>query len=438
MDTRSIEGASRRRFLKGVVLAGLCAAVGKAWAAAEAGMRKWPATVPIHGFAKPGFEPVRDLFAASFPNGDNLGASAAIFVDGEPVLDLWGGHIDPERTKPWETDTIVNNFSTTKTMTALAATMLVDRREIDLDAPVAKYWPEFRVNGKQAVKVRHLLGFTAGLPGWTDPVTVEDILDRGKSDRMLAAQAPWWEPGTAIGYHSITIGPLLGELVRRVTGQHLGKFFAAEIARPLGADYHIGTGPELDSRVSPMTAGTPPRPRDRPGSIPERVFFNPYIYPETASTVAWRRAELGGSNGHGNARSVAAIQSVVSCGGEARGVRLLSREGCERILEPQSDGMDQVLGMPMRWGLGYAINSPLGDDMYGRRFTGHRIAMWGGSGGSVVFNDLDRRMTVAFVMNRHVEGLVDMRGTGIVIAAADAFDAAHGKPVRATPTATSK
>jgi hypothetical protein len=147
---------------------------------------------------------------------------------------------------------------------------------------------------------------------------------------------------------------------------------------------------------------------------------------------------LGGSNGHGNARSVAAIQSVVSCGGEARGVRLLSREGCERILEPQSEGMDQVLGMPMRWGLGYAVNSQLGDEMYGRRFTGHRIAMWGGSGGSVVFNDLDRRMTVAFIMNRHVEGLVDMRGTGIVIAAADAFDAVRGMPpVSTTPTATS-
>ena len=164
------------------------------------------------------------------------------------------------------------------------------------------------------------------------------------------------------------------------------------------------------AKSSPLTAGTPPRPRDPPGSIPERVFFNPYVYPADANTVAWRRRELGGSNGHGNARGVAAIQTVVACGGEARGKRLLSRATCERILEPQADGLDGVLGIPMRRGLGHAVNSPLGDEMYRRRYTGRRIAMWGGSGGSVVFNDLDARMTVAFVMNRHVEGLVDPRG----------------------------
>jgi CubicO group peptidase (beta-lactamase class C family) len=396
------------------------------WALAQEGARRWPATVQTHGFAAPGFEPVRDLFAASFPNGDNLGASAAIFVDGEPVLDIWGGHKDPAREQPWEKDTIVNNFSTTKTMTALAAMVLIDRGELDLDAPVAKYWPAFKANGKRTVKIRHLLAHTSGLPGWSGKVTVEDVLDRDKSDRMLAAQAPWWPPGTAIGYQSITMGPLIGEVIRRISGQSLGRFFATHVAAPLGGDYHIGTGPQFDAQVSPMTAGTPPRPRDPAGSIPERVFFNPYIDPDTASTVAWRRAELGGSNGHGNARSVAAIQSVVSCGGEARGVRLLSRASCERILEPEADGVDQVLGLPMRWGLGYAVNSPLAEEMYGHRFTGRRIAMWGGSGGSVVLNDLDRRMTVAFVMNRHVEGLVDGRGTGLVIAAADALDALRG------------
>lgn len=351
------------------------------------------------------------------------------------MLDLWRGYVNPERTRPWKKDTIVNNFSTTKTMTSLAAMILVDRGEINLDAPVSKYRSEFDANGKRAVKFRHLLARTSGLPGWSDPVSVEDVLDHEKSDRMLAAQAPWWKPGKAIGYQSITMGTLIGEVLRRVTAQNLGRFFAAEVAGPLNAEYRIGTGPELDSKVSPMTAGTPPRPRD---PFRSASFFNSFIFPATASTVAWRRAELGGSNGHGNARGVAVIQSVVACDGEARGARLLSRETCERILEPQADGVDQVLELPMRWGLGYSVNSPLGDEMYGRRFMGHRVAVWGGSGGSVVFNDLDRRMTVAFIMNRHVEGLVDMRGTGIVIAAADAFDAVHGKPaVSTTPTATS-
>jgi CubicO group peptidase (beta-lactamase class C family) len=427
MDNESGGALTRRGLLKFAAGAAVSAAAGSSWTLAEEVPLAWPATVPVHGLVKTGFEPVRDLFAASFPNGDNLGASAAIFIDGEAVLDIWGGHVDPERTRPWEKDTIVNNFSTTKTMTSLAAMMLVDRGEIDLDAPVAKYWPEFGASGKTGLKFRQLLSHTSGLPGWTEPVTVEDVLDREKADGMLARQAPWWEPGTAIGYQSISGGPMIVEVIRRVTGQSLGRFFAAEIAGPLGADYHIGTGPELDARVSPMTAGTPPRPRDPPGSVPERVFFNPYIFPSTANTVAWRRAELGGSNGHGNARSVAAIQSVLACGGEVRGKRLISRATCERILEPQAEGMDQVLGIPMRWGLGYAINSPLGDEMYGRRYTGRRVAMWGGSGGSVVFNDLDSRMTVAFIMNRHVEGLVDPRGTGIIIAAADALAALRGR-----------
>jgi CubicO group peptidase (beta-lactamase class C family) len=383
----------------------------------------WPATVTVHGLVEPGFEPVRDLFAASFPNGDNLGASAAIFLDGEPVLDIWGGHVDTARTRPWDEDTIVNTFSTTKTMTALAAMVLVDRGEIDLDAPVAKYWPEFGANGKAGVKFRHLLSHTSGLPGWTDPVTVADVLDREKADALLARQACWWEPGTAIGYQAITMGPLIGEVVRRVTGRTLGRFFAEEVAGPLGGDYHIGTGAELDARVSPLTAGTPPRPRDPADSVSERVLFNPYVFPADANTIPWRRAELGGSNGHGNAHAVAAIQSVVSCGGEVRGKRLLSRATCDRIVEPQADGVDVVLGLPMRWGLGYAVNNPFSEEMYGGRYAGRRVAMWGGSGGSVVLNDLDERMTVAFVMNRHVEGLVDPRGTGIVIAAADALAA---------------
>jgi CubicO group peptidase (beta-lactamase class C family) len=212
-----------------------------------------------------------------------------------------------------------------------------------------------------------------------------------------------------------------------VTGQSLGEFFAEEVAGPLGGDFHIGTPATLDARVSPIIAGTPPRPRDPAGSITERVFFNPYVHPSDASTVAWRRGELGGSNGHGNARGVAAIQSVVACGGEVRGKRLLSQASIERILEPQAEGVDQVLGLPIRWGLGYALNNALTDEMYGKRYTGRRVAVWGGSGGSVVFNDLDRHMTVAFVMNRHVEGLVDDRATNIVIAAADALEATRSK-----------
>jgi CubicO group peptidase (beta-lactamase class C family) len=260
-------------------------------------------------------------------------------------------------------------------------------------------------------------------------VTLADILDREKAAALLAAQAPWWEPGTQPGYHAITYGPLLGEVIRRVTGKILGRFFAEEVAGPLSADYHIGTGPECDSRVAPLIQSSPAIEPRGDGSIYDRVFFNPLVLPPDSFTIPWRRGELGGSNGYGNARSVAAAQSVLACGGEARSVRLLSQAGSERVLELQADGTDIVAGFPLRWGMGYGLNSPLFNEIYGQRFGERRIAFWGGSGGSVVVNDLDDRMTVAFVMNKHVEhGGIDQRGIDIVVAAYDSLTGREGGP----------
>jgi CubicO group peptidase (beta-lactamase class C family) len=365
---------------------------------------------------------VSDVLTANLTTGLDIGASAAVFLDGEPVVDLWGGFVDAAHTIPWTGDTIVNNFSTTKTMTALCALILADRGEIALDAPVVRYWPEFAAEGKRGVLVRHLLSHSAGLPGWTEPMTIADILDREKATTLLARQAPWWEPGTAVGYHAITFGPLIGEVIRRVTGKTLGRFFAEEVAGPLGADYHIGTGPECDARVAVMIAGTPIRPRTGEDTITDRVFFNPYVTAEDSGTIAWRRGELGGSNGHGNARSVAAVQSVLACGGEARGIRLLSRAGCERALEPQAEMTDLVAGFPLRWGLGYGLENAFISAQYRNRPAGRRIAFWGGAGGSIIVNDFDARMTVSFVMNRHLEhGGIDQRGIDIVCAAYDSL-----------------
>src|SRR5262245_57628354 len=186
----------------------------------------------VQGTCDDRFVTVKDVFAARMPN--ELGASLAVFLDGEPVVDIWGGYLDQARTRPWQRDTIVNTFSTTKTMTALCALVLADRGEIDLDAPVATYWPEFAAAGKEGVRVRHFLGHTSGLPGWTEPVTLADICDREKATTLLARQAPWWEPGSVAGYHSITFGPLVGEVIRRVTGKTLTAFFADEVAGPLG------------------------------------------------------------------------------------------------------------------------------------------------------------------------------------------------------------
>ena len=174
------------------------------------------------------FSGVKEAMATNLDNGEDIGSSAAVFIDGEPVVDIWGGYVDEARTRPWERDTIVNNFSTTKTMTALCALILADRGELDLHAPVKKYWPEFAAAGKERIEVRHFLGHTSGVAGWTEPVTLEDIYDSEKSTTLLARQAPWWEPGTAAGYHPITFGPLIGEVIRRITGKTLGRFFAED------------------------------------------------------------------------------------------------------------------------------------------------------------------------------------------------------------------
>jgi CubicO group peptidase (beta-lactamase class C family) len=376
--------------------------------------------VQVNGVCPDRFERVREAFVGNFITRGDLGASAAVYLHGEPVVDIWAGHFDAARTRPWESDTIVNTFSTTKTMTALCMLILADRGELDLDAPVSRYWPEFAQNGKSGVLVKHFLSHAAGLPGWDEPLTLEQQCDVPYATKLLEKQAPWWKPGTAIGYHPISFGHLNGEVVRRITGQSLGAFFRSEVAGPLGGDYHIGTGPECDRRVTAMVQTMTPRMPQNNGSIHDRAFFNPYIMPQDSAKLCWRRAELGGSSGHGNARSVAAIQSVLSNGGEARGVRLLSRTGAERAMELQAIGVDLVCGYELHWALGFALASPIVDQIYGGRLYGRRIAFWGGSGGSICFNDFDLGMTVAYVMNKHEEhGGVDQRGADIIMAAYD-------------------
>jgi CubicO group peptidase (beta-lactamase class C family) len=350
----------------------------------------------IEGTCREEFLAVRAAFEHNLDSGADIGASVAVFIDGEPVVDLWGGYFDGTYTRPWERDTIVQTFSTTKTMTALCALVLADRGDLDLDAPVTRYWPEFAAEGKSEIEIRQLLGYSSGLAGWTEAVSLNDVYDHEKSAALLARQAPWWEPDTAGGYHALTIGHLVGEVVRRVTGQTLGEFFAREIAGPLGADYHIGTGPEHDARVSLLIQGSPDEPRgDR---LFERALLNPRVTPQATWSLPWRRAEVGAANGHGNARGIAAAQSVLACGG-AYGVRLMSDGGRERALETQSDGIDLIMGVPIRWGIGYCLASPAS----GLDF-GPRIAYWGGNGGSMAFVDLDARMSFGYTPNRWIRG----------------------------------
>lgn len=374
----------------------------------------------VQGACKPGFEGVRDAIANTLDTGQDVGACAAVVVDGELVADVWGGFTDEARTTPWQADTITNVWSTTKTMAAISLLLLVDRGEVDVDAPVATYWPEFKANGKDDVLVRHVMSHTAGLPGWEAPIEVEDLYDWDRVTSLLAEQAPWWQPGTASGYHAVTQGYLEGEVVRRVTGRSIGTFFAEEVAGPLGADFHIGLAAEHDARVARVIPPTAPltAPGD-PDSVAARTFRHPQLSAEASWTEAWRRAEIPAAGGHGNARSVARVQSVLSCGGEVDGIRLLKPETCELVFREQCNGTDLVLGVPLRHGIGYGLPGEL------IPLPNPRTCFWGGWGGSLVVNDLDARMTVAYVMNRMGEGTTgDFRAASVMIAAYQGLGAA--------------
>src|SRR3954470_16326270 len=234
----------------------------------------------VQGTCDERFTAVRDALAATIDEKKDVGASVALTLDGEFVVDIWAGTKDEAGTQPSEADTITNVWSTTKTMTNLSALLLADRGELELDAPVARYWPEFKAGGKESVEVRHLMSHNAGLSGGQEPMTPEDLYDWEKATSLLAAQEPWWEPGTASGYHAVTQGYLVGEVVRRITGQTLGGFFAKQIAEPLGADFHIGLDAADDARVA--TLSPPPSLAEQMGNLPadsivRRTFTNPVI-----------------------------------------------------------------------------------------------------------------------------------------------------------------
>ncbi len=362
----------------------------------------------VHGFCQPGFEAVRGAFVANFERGLELGASLAVTRDGEFVVDLWAGAATPDG-KPWTEDTIVNVYSTTKTMAATCVLVLADRGAVDLHAPVARYWPEFAQNGKQGVTVAHVMSHSAGLSGFDPPVpTPEQLYDWDGIVDRLAAQAPWWEPGSASGYHAITQGYLQGEIVRRVTGRSIGNFFREEIAEPLGADFHIGLDPKHDARVGELIPPTAPLGAQAtdPDSIAARTLGGAPLTGTEPQTSAWRRAEIPAAGGIGNAHSVARVHAALACGGSVDGVKIMSEAGVARALEEQTRGTDLVLGVPIVFGMGFGISDaafPISPNP--------RAFFWGGWGGSLAIIDLDARVSIAYVMNRMEADLLgDRRG----------------------------
>ena len=370
----------------------------------------------VHGTFEPGWEGVRDGFVANFDAGLELGASVHVTKDGAPVVDLWAGAAAPDG-RPWAEDTIVNVYSTTKTMCALSLMMLVDRGLVDVEAPVAAYWPEFAAAGKESVTVAQIMAHTSGLSGF-DPglATVEELYDWDHCCSILAAMTPWWEPGTASGYHAITHGYLMGEVVRRVDGRSLGTFFREEVAEPLGADFHIGFGPEHDDRCGELIP--PERPATPEGvdldSIAMKTFMSAPVTGHEPKTREWRAAEIPAAGGFGNARSVGRVHAALACGGTLDGVTLMAPETVAMISAERHAGIDHVFGpdAPARYGLGFGLPGEM------IPIPSPNAFFWGGWGGSLAIIDPDQRMTITYVMNKMAPDLMgDTRGGGLALAA---------------------
>jgi CubicO group peptidase (beta-lactamase class C family) len=373
----------------------------------------------VEGECEKRFARVRDVFAKSFERGE-VGAAVAVTIAGRPVLDLWGGHRDAARTLPWTRDTLVNVYSTSKGITAICANRLADSGRLDLGAPVAEYWPEFAAEGKGRIPVRWLLSHRAGVAALREDVPLSLRFDWKFWTEALAAERPWWEPGTQHGYHALTFGHLVGEVVRRVDGRSLGGYFREELGEPLGLDFHIGLPAEHDARVAeilpaPPTPSDAPNPfkaaRKSPHSLVGRVFGNPTLETDVVNTRAWRAAEIPAVNGHGTARGLARLYGALASGGELDGLRVLSPEQIARANHEESRGLDAVLApMHSRFGLGFMLTQPMIPLGESPRSFGHP-----GAGGSIAFADPDARLGFAYVMNQMQTGLGgDARGFALI------------------------
>jgi CubicO group peptidase (beta-lactamase class C family) len=374
------------------------------------------------GECDPTFQRVRDVFADLLDTRE-VGAGVAVWVGGHPVVDLWGGLADRKTARPWERDTLVPVYSTTKGMTSLCAHRLVDRGELDLDAPVTHYWPEFAAAGKGAMPVRFLLSHRAGLAALRAPLPTEAMYDWEAMTRALAAERPWWTPGEQHGYHALTFGWLVGEVVRRISGKSLGTFFREEIAGPLGLDLHIGLAAENDARCASLATIDEGDGSQRivaavmndPPGLVGRAFTNPpsMVAPGYAKTRVWRGAEIPAANGHATARAVARAYGALGNGGLLDGYRLLSREGIDRCCSSQSDGPDLVLGVHTRFGLGYMLSQPESEGARigpNPRAFGHP-----GAGGSIGFCDPDAGVGFGYVMNGMDRNLLTSRRAAVLI-----------------------
>ena len=369
----------------------------------------------LAGQAAPAFGAVADAFANNFRSEGDIGASFCVFKDGRKVVDLWGGHADGARTRPWERDTLVNVWSTTKGMMALCVARLNDQGLLANDRPVADYWPEFGVNGKGDVTVAQLFSHQAGLCGPSRQLTEAELLDTDFLSALLAAEAPHWPVGSRSGYHALTIGPLGDGLFRKVTGKSVGQYFRDEIGAPLGVDFHMGLPAEADDRVAEIVHDGAPESggHDSFNEYQRLAQVHVPVRSGLANLRAWRAQGTPSAAGAGNARSIATLYSALATDRRLGGTEIVSRKALEAATTLQIENEDLVLRFPMSWGVGFALNKAMG--VYGPNPAAFGHHGWGGSFG---FADPAKGLGVAYAMNfmREPQGGLDPRFSALVAA----------------------
>jgi CubicO group peptidase (beta-lactamase class C family) len=394
--------------------------------------------VDVQGTCEPRFKRVHEEFVRNFEERGDVGAAVALTVDGEPVVDLWAGDADGHG-RPWERDTLVTVYSTSKGMVATCAHMLADRGELDIDAPVSTYWPEFAQAGKESIPVRWLLSHRSGVMGPTERLHEGDVFDWDLVCDALAATTPWWEPGTRSGYHAVSFGFLVGEVIRRISGMSVGTFLQQEVCEPLGADLYIGCPESELGRCADLIGSLLPDLPDDSGidvaAMAESLFaaegldWNPFEVgfirmgmPADVNTDEWRRAEVPAANGQMSARGLATVYAALANGGELDGTRIISADAIDRMREPQPEGKDLILsvmtGVPMSWRLGFLPN------LDGSCGTNPLAFGHGGAGGSFGFADPENRVSYGYVMNKLGYSTTgsDERSMALVAAAYEAID----------------
>jgi CubicO group peptidase (beta-lactamase class C family) len=374
--------------------------------------------VPLNGYCERRFQPVLEAFIENYRTEDEVGSAVSVVVDGRCVIDLWGGWRDAVRQREWQHDTLVCMMSVSKGITGLAFSLLVDRGLVDVNKPVATYWPEFASNGKEQLPVRFVLDHRAGLPIIADPLWPGAIYDHQAICKALAAQAPLWEPGTVAAYHIHTQGYLLAEIMHRVTGKTVGEFLRDEIAVPLGADFMIGALSKHDqdrcAEVMPnMQARLFAAREAETETLRSKAFVqNPAEpWPVTLNSQIWRESEIASGNGHGNARGVARIYGAFARGGELGGVRLTTPASIEAMITEQHNITELMQDRPYHQALGVLLNTPQAVYMGPNpRAFGHH-----GIGGSLGFADPDERIGFSFAVNRmHAVGTNGPRAARLI------------------------